>query len=183
MRRKPLRQQTRSWKPIQAGGFSVAWLRVGPSNARYKDNQEEQRNEKDFDSCPHGRDGDPRRVWTGSQDPKGMPARKDQPGRRVRRACKACPALKGNRALKGHRVPKGHKDRRVRPAQRAIPDPQPLPSGRFRPTARSAAMQMKTWCRCSVRPAVHPMAPSAAAVRQLVFVSKSSRHTALRSNG
>ena len=51
-----------------------------------------------------------------------MPARKDQPGRRARRACKACPALKGNRALKGHRVPKGHRDRRVRPAQRAIPD-------------------------------------------------------------
>jgi len=82
-------------------------------------------------------------------------------------ACKAWPALKGNR------VPKGRRDRRVRLAQRAIPDRLALPSGRFRPTARSVAMQVKTWCRCSVHLAVHPMAPSAAAVWPLVFVSKS----------
>ena len=91
-----------------------------------------------------------------------MPALKDPPGRRAHRACKACRALKGNRALKGRRVPKDHRDRRVRPAQKAIPERRPLPSGRFRPAARSAAMQMKTWCRCFVRLAVPPMAQSAA---------------------
>ena len=109
----------------------------------------------------------------GIQDRRAMPALKDQPGRR---ACKAWPALKGNR------VPKGRRDRRVRLAQRAIPDRLALPSGRFRPTARSVAMQVKTWCRCSVHLAVHPMAPSAAAVWPLVFVSKSSRPTAPRSD-
>ena len=105
-----------------------------------------------------------------------MPARKDQPGRRARRACKACPALKDNRALKGHRVPKAHKDRRAPPAQKAIPDRLALPSDRFRPAARSVAMQVKTWCRCSVRLAVRPTAPSAAAVRPSVFASKSPSH-------
>ena len=43
-----------------------------------------------------------------------MPARKDQPGRRARRACKACPALKDLR------VPKGRRDRRVIQDQREI---------------------------------------------------------------
>jgi len=118
----------------------------------------------------------------GIQDRKGIPARKDQPDHRVRRACRACRALKDNRALKDLRVPKDHRDRRVRLAQRAIPDRLALPSGRFRPTARSVAMQVKTWCRCSVHLAVHPMAPSAAAVWPLVFVSKSSRPTAPRSD-
>jgi hypothetical protein len=77
MGRKPSRHQARSWaQPTQARGFCVAPLRAVPSNARYKDNQEEQRNEKDFDSGPYGRDGNSRRVRTGSRTERGCrPAR------------------------------------------------------------------------------------------------------------
>ena len=143
----------------------------------FEENQEEKLNEKDFSGCPHGHGADPRGLWTRSGTERGnRPTRTSRAARRAGLA-KACPALKGNR------VPKGHKGRRVRPARKAIPDRLAFPLGRFRPTARSAAMQMKPWCRCSVRLAVHPMAPSAAAVRPSVFVSKSrSRPAMLRSD-
>ena len=69
--------------------------------------------------------------------------------------------------------PQGPQGPQGAPGAKATPDRPPLPSGRFRPAARSVATRAKPWCRCSVRPAVHPMAPSAAAVRPSVFASRS----------